>query len=197
MWDQRFDTPEHVYGREPNEFLVEQSALIPKGRVLSLAEGEGRNAVYLALQGYEVTALDASRVGLQKTEHLASESGVPVHTLHQDLAHYAFEPDAWQGIIAIYCHLPCELRKRIHSDIVKSLAPGGVYIMESFSQEQLKYGTGGPKSPDHLMDLDSVKTELQGLEFRHAAKVERHLDEGAHHSGLASVVQVVGVKAQV
>ena len=196
MWDQRFDTPDHVYGREPNDFLAEQSALIPKGRVLSLAEGEGRNAVYLAKQGYGVTALDASRVGLQKTERLAAESGVRVQTLHQDLADYRFEHDSWQGIIAIYCHLPSEQRKRIHSEIVKSLAPGGVYIMESFSREQLKYGTGGPKSLDYLVDLHSVKAELQGLEFRHAARIERYLDEGKHHNGLASVVQVAGIKAK-
>ena len=196
MWDERFDTEDYVYGRKPNNFLTEQANKIPKGRVLSLAEGEGRNAVYLAGLGYEVTALDASKVGLKKTQKLAKESGVRVHTLHTDIAHYVIEPQSWQGIIAIYCHLPSDLRRRIHREIVAGLAPGGVYIMESFSKDQLRYGTGGPREPDRLVDIEMMKRELQGLKFQHALKTERHLDEGEHHSGLASLVQVVGVKVQ-
>jgi 2-polyprenyl-3-methyl-5-hydroxy-6-metoxy-1,4-benzoquinol methylase len=118
MWDQRYGGEEYAYGTAPNEFLVAMAPRLPMGRVLCLGEGEGRNAVWLAGRGYEVTAVDASRVGLEKAERLAAERGVTITTVHADLAKHDIDPDAWDGILSIFCHLPPALRADVHHRFV-------------------------------------------------------------------------------
>ncbi|RII28868.1 MAG: SAM-dependent methyltransferase [Geobacter sp.] len=194
-WDERYSEPGFAYGTAPNEFLLSVADRIPKGKVLSLAEGEGRNAVYLASLGYEVTGVDGSSVGLGKALELATRRGVTITTVHADLAAFPIEPAYWDGIIAIYCHLPSSIRIPLHQAAVKGLKPGGVFVLEAFSKEQLAYGTGGPQSLDMLMSLDELKQELAGLDFIHAAQMERDVLEGNRHTGMASVVQVLGVKS--
>jgi SAM-dependent methyltransferase len=178
-----------------NDFLRSVAAQIPAGRVLMLAEGEGRNAVYLAEQGYEVTAVDSSSVGLQKAMQLAAERNVGLTTIRADLGDFTIEAEAWEGIISCFCHLHITLRVPLHQAVVRGLKPGGMFVFEGFSKEQLSYGTGGPQSLDLLMSLDELKQELAGLEFVHAVQVERKVHEGRGHTGLASVVQIWGVKA--
>lgn len=193
-WDERYSEPGFAYGTAPNEYLLSVLDRIPKGKVLSLAEGEGRNAVYLASLGYEVTGVDGSEVGLRKAGELAAERGVAITTIHADLGEFRIEPEQWDGIIAIYCHLPPAIRILLHEAAVRGLKPGGVFVLEAFSKEQLGYGTGGPQSLDMLMSLDDLKQELAGLEFVHAIRIEREVREGSRHTGLASVVQVLAVK---
>jgi SAM-dependent methyltransferase len=193
-WDERYSEPGFAYGTAPNEFIASAADRIPKGRILSLAEGEGRNAVYLASLGYEVTGVDGSEVGLRKAQELAAERGVTLRTIHADLSEFRIEPEQWDGIIACYCHLPSAIRIPLHQAAVHGLKPGGVFVLEAFSKEQLSYGTGGPQSPDMLMDVDDLKQELAGLEFIHAVQVERDVREGSRHTGRASVVQIIGSK---
>lgn len=193
-WDDRYDCDDYLYGKEPNDFLRSVAAQIPAGRVLMLAEGEGRNAVYLAEQGYEVTAVDSSSVGLQKAIQLAAERNVSLTTILADLGDFTIEAEAWEGIISCFCHLPITLRVPLHQAVVRGLKPGGIFVFEGFSKEQLAYGTGGPQSLDLLMSLDELKQELAGLEFVHAVQVERKVHEGHGHTGLASVVQILGIK---
>lgn len=111
MWDERYSTEEYAYGTAPNEFLVKNAHHIPKGKVLSLAEGEGRNAVFLAQQGYSVTAVDASLVGLNKARKLAEKKGVIVEFIHASLADYDLGEKQWDGIVSIFCPLPSTIRK--------------------------------------------------------------------------------------
>ena len=193
-WDDRYSEPGFAYGTAPNDFLLSVADRIPKGKILSLAEGEGRNAVYLAARGYEVTGVDGSKVGLGKAEKLARAQGVSIRTIHADLGDFAIEPKAWTGIISCFCHLPVALRAPLHQAVVRGLKPGGVFVLEGFSKEQLPYGTGGPQSIDLLMSLDDLKQELAGLEFLHAVQIEREVREGRGHTGLASVVQILGIK---
>jgi len=167
---------------------------IPQGKILSLAEGEGRNAVYLASLGYQVTGVDGSEVGLRKAVELATGRGVAITTIHADLSEFEIEPEQWDGIIACYCHLPSAIRIPLHQAAVRGLKTGGVFVLEAFSKEQLAYGTGGPQSLDMLMSLDDLKRELAGLEIIHAVKRERDVREGRGHTGLASVVQILAVK---
>ncbi len=164
------------------------------GKILSLAEGEGRNAVYLASMGYEVTGVDGSEVGLQKAMKLAAARGVTIATIHEDLSCFEIQADQWDAIIACYCHVPSTLRITLHKSAVRGLKSGGVFILEAFSKEQLDYDTGGPQSLDLLMDLDELVQELSGLEILHAVKILREVQEGNRHTGLASVVQVIGFK---
>ena len=193
-WDERYSEPGFAYGTAPNEFLVSVVGRIPKGKILSLAEGEGRNAVYLASLGYEVTGVDGSEVGLRKALELAKERGVAITTIHADLSTFEIEPEKWDGIIASYCHVPSAIRIPLHQNAVRGLKPGGVFVLEAFSKDQLAYGTGGPQSLDMLMSLDELKQELAGLEFIHAIQIERDVREGSRHTGLASVIQIIGIK---
>jgi len=193
-WDERYSEPGFAYGTAPNDFLVSIVDKIPHGKILSLAEGEGRNAVYLASLGYVVTGVDGSEVGLRKAEELAAERGVAITTIHADLSEFEIEPEQWDGVIACYCHLPSAIRIPLHRAAVKGLKPGGVFVLEAFSKEQLGYGTGGPQSPDMLMSLDDLQQELAGLEFVHAVRIEREVREGSGHTGLASVIQMLGIK---
>lgn len=193
-WDERYSEPGFAYGTAPNEFLASVADRIPRGKILSLAEGEGRNAVYLATLGYEVTGVDGSEVGLRKALELAQERGVAITTIHADLGEFAIEPEQWDGIIACYCHVPSAIRIPLHQGAVRGLKRGGVFVLEAFSKEQLAYGTGGPQSLDMLMSLDELRLELAGLELVHAVQVERDVREGSRHTGLASVVQIIGIK---
>jgi SAM-dependent methyltransferase len=197
MWDQRYSGPGYFYGTEPNDFLREQVAAIPPGgNVLCLAEGEGRNAVFLAGRGLHVVALDQSGEGLRKTLALASARGVTVATLQADLGSYAIEPGSWDAIVSIWCHLPSTLRARVHAQVVAGLKPGGVFLLEAYRPEQLRLGTGGPKEADLMPTLARLRQELAGLEFRHLAELEREVHEGQGHCGPSAVVQVIARRSQ-
>jgi SAM-dependent methyltransferase len=193
-WDERYSEPGFTYGTAPNEFLASVADRIPKGMILSLGEGEGRNAVYLASLGYEVTGVDGSDVGLRKAVELAAERGVTITTIHADLGGFKIGQEQWDGIIACYCHVPSTIRIPLHKAAVQGLKSGGVFVLEAFSKEQIVYNTGGPQSPDMLMSLEDLKRELTGLEFIHAVQMERDVREGSRHTGLASVVQVLAKK---
>lgn len=194
MWDQRYGKPGFAYGTEPNTFLTSVADRIPQGRVLSLGEGEGRNAVYLAACGHEVVAVDGSPVGLGKAERLAEERGVTIATVVCDLNDYHIEPDAWDGIISIFCHLPPDLRARLHAEVVAGLKPGGVFILEAYTPTQLRFGTGGPPTEELLASLGQLRRELAGLGLVHAEELEREVYEGRGHTGRGAVVQIVGVR---
>jgi SAM-dependent methyltransferase len=194
MWDERYASPDYVYGTEPNDFLASVASRIPQGRLLSIADGEGRNGVYLATLGHEVTSVDASAVGLGKAQQLAASRGVHITTTVADLAEYPIAPGAWQGIVSIFCHLPPPLRRKVHADVVRGLSRGGVFVLEGYSVNQLRHGTGGPSAADLLLTLDGIREELAGLEFLHAQEVERNVQEGAFHSGRSAVVQVLARK---
>ena len=194
MWDEKYSVDEYVYGREPNEFLVAMSDRLKKGRVLCLAEGEGRNAVYLARQGFAVTAVDSSSVGLAKADKLAQEFGVTIQAVTADLADYTIEEGTWDSIISIYCHMHHDLRKRLHRDVVAGIKQGGTFLLEAYTPKQLEFKTGGPLSVEYLMELASLKDELDGLEFIHGQELVRDVVEGISHTGKGSVVQVLARK---
>lgn len=195
MWDERYGTAEYAYGTEPNEFLRQHFQQLPKGRILSLAEGEGRNAVFLAQQGYEVTAVDASQVGLEKALKLAQSRGVTIECIRADLANFDFGHAQWDGIVSIFCPLPSVLRKDIHRKAVAALKPGGVFLLEAYRPEQIRHGTGGGSNVDTMQTADSLRGELGGLTFRHLLELEREVIEGIYHTGLGAVVQAIGVKS--
>jgi len=195
FWNPKFAAADYVYGTEPNDFLRQHSHLLPAGgAVLSLGEGEGRNAVYLASQGLVVTALDAASAGLIKVAQLAERRAVSVTTLQADLEDYRVEPGRWQGIVSVFCHLPTALRARVMRDVVGGLAPGGVLLLEGYTPRQLAFGTGGPKDVDLLLEPDEVREELAGLELLQFAEVQRSVQEGRLHTGMAAVLQVVARK---
>ncbi|MBC2595781.1 class I SAM-dependent methyltransferase [Ruficoccus amylovorans] len=198
MWDERYSESGYAYGTEPNDFLrAEYTRIAPGGRVLCLAEGQGRNAVFLARQGYAVTALDQSPVGLQRAEELARTHGVNIETVTADLADYDLG-HGWDGIVSIFGHTPPPIRKRIHEAIPLALKEGGAYILEAYTPRQLDMpGKGGPPAAqrEFFMSLDVLRRELPALDFVIGREVEREVNEGSCHQGLSSVVQLVAVKS--
>ena len=192
QWDSRFRAEDYVYGTEPNDFLraAIERAPRPPARALSLGEGEGRNATFLAERGYAVTAVDASAVGLAKAARLAAARGVALTTVHADLATFTIEPASWDVITAIFCHLPPPLRRRVHRAAAAGLRPGGVLVLEAYRPEQLAFRTGGPPVAELLYSADALREDFAGLDLE-VAEVERDVVEGRLHTGRAAVVQVL------
>ena len=193
-WDERYSQEGWAFGTEANEFLKQQAHRIPEGQVLCLGEGEGRNSVFLAEQGYEVVGVDRSQVGLDKALALARERGVSVETVVSAIEDFDLAEGEWEGIVSVFFHLPRELRERVHRSVVRGLAPGGILILEAYTPRQLEFGTGGPPDIEKLMTLDLLRRELEGLDFLVAQEIEREVQEGRHHHGVGSVVQVVAVR---
>lgn len=196
MWNDRYRTDDYIYGTEPNAFLAQHFQSIPKGRVLCLAEGEGRNAVFLARHGYDVTAVDLSEVGLEKARKLADTHGVRIECIHADLAGFDLGENRWDGIVSIFCHLPPPARRHVHSQISRALKRGGVLLLEAYTPDQLALGTGGPPEAAMMMTQAGLEDELAGLDFELLQEIEREVVEGTHHTGRGAVVQAVAIKAQ-
>jgi SAM-dependent methyltransferase len=191
FWNNRYARDDFVYGTEPNDFVASVAARIPPGPVLCLAEGEGRNAVYLASLGHAVTAMDLSVFALGKAQKLAAEHGVKIETVAADLAAYDIETGGWAGIVATWAHLPPPLRRRVHAQAAAGLRPGGRFVLEAYTPAQLAYDTGGPRSVELLMTAVQLRDELAGLEFEILRELERDVREGSKHTGRAAVVQVL------
>ena len=198
MWDEIYSGTEFAFSKEPNDFLRETFEQIPAGgHVLCLAEGEGRNAVFLAQQGYTVTAMDMSEIGLIKATQLAKDRGVTITTQVADLADYQFGENKWDAIVSIWAHVPDALRHYIHAQIVTALKPNGVFIVESYTKEQLKTDAiGGPSASqiERFGSLENLQSELMELKEIIGIERLRMVSEGKRHQGLSAVVQFVGKK---
>ena len=190
-WHERFHSKEYVYGTDPNEFIeTMQNQLKLSGQALAIAEGEGRNAVYLAEQGMEVTAWDLARSGLDKTERLAEERRVSVLTEQVDLAQADWPQDAWDLIICVFGHFPKDVQRKTFDCIRQALKPGGHFLMEVYSIDQPAYGTGGPTQESFLYRPEEVLEAFREFKILHffTGEVERH--EGQLHNGLSHVIQM-------
>lgn len=196
MWNQRYNTEDYVYGKKPNDFLIKSAESVLPGNVLCLAEGEGRNATYMASKGHKVLAVDSSSVGLKKAQSLANQLSVSIDIIESDLAVFDIQSEKWDTIISIFCHLPKDIRNPLHQKVVKGLKPGGILILEAYTPLQLKYNTGGPKDPDLLYDLNSLTKELDGLILTHSVETVRDIYEGLLHVGEGSVVQIIATKPE-
>lgn len=194
FWNEKFDGDEHLYGTEPNAYIKEKSDLITGGgKVLCLGEGEGRNALFLAKAGHDIVAIDASDVGLAKAHRLTQAHGHTIDTIHMDLAEWEPEAEQYDAVATSYLHLPQPLRKEVFHKAVTALKPGGVFIGEFFSTDQLEYASGGPKAIELLYTADDMRDTLAGepISVESLEKVLTHLDEGRGHRGEASVIRVL------
>jgi SAM-dependent methyltransferase len=193
FWDERYSGEGFAYGTQPNRWLEGQAGVIrPGGRVLSLGEGEGRNAVWLAEQGFSVDAVDASAVGLEKAQELAARRGVRIRTQVDDLATYRPEPGAYDALVLAFVHLPPTIRSLVHAAGARALRPGGVLIIEAFTPLQLGRPSGGPRQADLLYEVATVRSDFPGVDWLVLEEAEVELDEGPFHRGTAAVVRGVG-----
>ena len=197
MWDDRYAQSDAAYGDEPNGFLVESVGQLRSGNVLCIAEGQGRNAVWLASQGFDVTAMDQSSVGLEYALGLAKSRGVALEAEVGDLADFDLGDEKWDNIVSIFGHLPSSLRQSVHQRIERALKPGGRLLIEAYRPSQIEAeGTGGPADLDMLLDLAKIDEELPKLEPLVAREVSREVNEGSYHHGLSDTVQFVGRKPE-
>ena len=194
MWETRYDTDAYVYGTDPNDFLRASVAQLPTGAALCLAEGEGRNAVFLAESGFVVHSVDLTEAGVAKTVRLALDRGVQVHASVGDLSTFDIGVERWDLIVSIFAHMPPTVRRDLHRRTVAALKPGGMLVLEAYTPDQIGRGTGGPSAAEMTMSLDILADELAPLEFLHAIELEREVIEGAGHTGLGAVVQVIARK---
>ncbi len=193
-WDERYRTTEYAYGVEVNDFVRAEAEHIPPGPVLCLAEGEGRNAVFLALRGHAVSAVDFSAEGLRKAQRLARERGVEIELIEADLETFDLGAERWSGIVSIFAHTPPEIRRRVHAAIPHALRPGGALILEAYRPEQLALATGGPRDPTWMPTLADLRAELGSLDLVIARESDREIHEGRFHSGRSATVQLVGLR---
>jgi SAM-dependent methyltransferase len=195
FWNQRYSEPGFAYGTAPNDFVCETVQHFPSGgRVACLAEGEGRNAVFIAEQGHDVLALDISDVGLAKARLLAAQRGVPLETEVCDLSQWTPSPDSYDAIVSIWAHLPAHIRASLHQRCVRALRPGGIFVLEAYTPAQIALNTGGPRDVSLLMTSEVLAEELAGLEFVVLREIVRTIDEGPYHRGDSAVVQVLATK---
>lgn len=190
FWNERYTSDEYLYGTEPNTFLTEKVDLL-RGPVLSLSEGEGRNAVFLASRGLSVLGVDSSEVALDKAHSLAEARGVVINTELADLAEFDPKENRYGSIVSIFGHLPSRVRRRLFPLVERALEPGGIVLLEAYSEEQLARDSGGPKDIDMLMTVDKLEREFPNLEPILAREIEREVNEGGGHAGMASVVQFI------
>lgn len=192
FWDERYGERFESYGTEPNDFVKAVADRLPEGPVLCLAEGEGRNAIFLAERGHAVTAVDLSPVGLANAAALAKERGVALETVQADLAEYDLGEDRWAAIVSIWAHVPPAVRGPLHARCVKALKPGGAFVLEAYTPRQLECeGVGGPPVAELLMTPDGLREELAGLRFETCHEIERDVAEGRYHTGPSATVQVL------
>ncbi|MCA6215133.1 class I SAM-dependent methyltransferase [Ideonella sp. B7] len=197
FWDERFAEPGFKYGLQPNAFLKHQAAAWVPGQVLLPGDGEGRNSVWLALQGHTVLAVDSSAVGLAKGQALAREQGVADRWSSQqaDLSTWVPPQAAFDAVVLVYVHLPSAWRTDLHRRLAQALKPGGRLLLEGFHPEQLRHHSGGPKDPDMLMTLADLRHDFDGLLTEQLGEeVSAVLDEGPGHQGLARVTRYIGLR---
>ncbi len=192
-WNERYAKSDYLYGTDPNSFLKEHYDLL-EGPVLSLSEGEGRNAVFLASCGLEVVGVDISAVALEKAKRLAQSRDAKIETILADLATFEPQENHYNSVISISAHLPSTIRQRLYPLLEKALRPNGILMLESYSENQLLRDTGGPRDADMLMTVDKLRREFPNLEPVLLRQIERKVSEGEGHTGMASVVQFIARK---
>ncbi len=192
-WNDRYSNKEYVYGKLANAFIKQELDKLPKGRILFPAEGEGRNAVYAAKRGWNVSAFDLSTVGKEKAESLAREVGCKIDYQISDVLDYKSE-SKFDCIAIGFMHLPSSIREAAHKDLLEQLKTGGMFIMEVFHKEQMPLKSGGPKDLDLLYDKESMASDFADMDIQVLEKTETILDEGHLHQGKAIVLRMIAIK---
>ena len=198
FWDEIFGAQKDIYGRDPNDFLrLAAGNLKPGSRILSLGEGEGRNALHLLRLGHRVTCLDASVIARDRALRSFERENLPgeyrVMDLSRELPGEEFPGEKWDAVVSIWCHLPAPLRQKIHALLPEWLSEGGAYIAEGYSTDQLRFGTGGPGDVELLYDPVQIAREIP-LQLEIFQKTERFVREGSKHNGMSATMQIIARK---
>jgi SAM-dependent methyltransferase len=194
FWNERYGPDHYYYGKEPNGFFKSCIDSSQEGTILLPGDGEGRNAVYAATQGWHVFAFDPSSEGKKKALRLADEKGTHIHYDVSGLDDYKLEENSFDMIALIYVHLYPGERMQHHIRLLTALKPGGRLVMEVFSKKQLGNNSGGPKELDLLYDINDLKTDFQSMKIIKAEDLSIFHDESFAHQGQAEVIRFIGEK---
>lgn len=196
FWNQRYSGEGFFYGTAPNAFLTSQAHWFKPGQsVLAVADGEGRNGVWLARQGLDVTAVDFSPVAVEKARKLADQNGVVVRHEIGDLFAMDWPENSFDAIVAIFIQFVGPAQRRVLHDLMKkALKPGGLLILQGYRPKQLEYKTGGPSSAENLYTAETLREEFADMEILHLAEHDDEIREGEGHCGKSALVDMVARK---
>lgn len=198
-WNERYRMEEFAYGEQPNHYLKDQLLKLKPGTILFPAEGEGRNAVFAATQGWHVSAFDISVEGKKKALRLAQANHVTIDYQVGELHTLNYQPEQFDAIALIYAHFPAAIKSQYHQLLNKFLRKGGVIIFEAFSKKHLDYiarneKVGGPRDLAMLFSVDEIKSDFANYDILELKEEEVELKEGLFHNGVGSVIRFVGRK---
>jgi cyclopropane fatty-acyl-phospholipid synthase-like methyltransferase len=195
-WDERYRGGDYVFGTEPNRFLVSQAARLKPGmHALAVADGEGRNGVWLAERGLDVLSVDSSQVGLDKAKRLAAARGVTLKTLHADLATWEWPGGPFDVIVAIFIQFANpDFRSKLFAAMIEHLAPGGLLLLEGYRPKQLEYRTGGPPIAENLYTADLLRDAFRDLDIVALDEYDAPIAEGRGHNGMSALIDLVAKK---
>lgn len=197
FWNERFNKPEFIFGKEPNEYLVEQASkyLKPNSSVLCIADGEGRNGVWLAKQGMRVTGFDVSDIALAKANQLAADNEVNIQYSLCETDGFDWQVNAYDAVVGIFIQFADpDMRARIFKQVHQTLKPGGLFILQGYTPKQLEYKTGGPTLIEHLYTEEMIRELTQEFKVLNLQCYEKELFEGAKHSGMSALLGMVTQK---
>ena len=198
-WNDRYRNEAYAYGVQPNYYLKEKLLQLPVGKILFPAEGEGRNAVFAARLGWNVSAFDISVEGRKKAMRLAEANEVNLDYQVGELPELNYKPEHFDALALIYAHFPADGKSRFHRELSRYLRTGGIVIFEAFSKRHLDYiarneNVGGPKDIGMLFSLEEIKSDFANFEIIELEETEIELSEGLFHNGTGSVIRFVGRK---
>ena len=197
FWNARYATDEYVFGTAPNAFLASQKAFVHPGmRALAIADGEGRNGVWLAEQGAAVHAIDVSPFALEKARKLAAARGVELETEEADALTWHWPAAAYDLVVAIFIQFaPPPARDRVIDGIRRTLKPGGVLILQGYTPRQVEFGTGGPPNAENMYTAALLREWFVDWDILHLREHESFISEGSHHHGQSALIDLVARKA--
>lgn len=195
-WNARYDKPDYHFGEAPNGFLARQAwRLKPDMTALAIADGEGRNGVWLARQGLAVTSFDLAPKGVEKARALAARHGVALDMRIADVATWTWQPAAYDVVAAIFIQFAAPaLRARIFAGIVETLKPGGLLLLEGYTPRQLAYGTGGPPEAENMYTDKLLRESFAALEILELREHDAAIKEGPGHDGMSALIDLVARK---
>ena len=196
MWEERYDTDDYLFGRAPARFLkTHEACLTPGAKALSVADGEGRNSVFLAQKGLEVTGFDYAPSAVEKARALAAEAGVNVRYEVGDIETWGWPEAAYDLVVGIFIQFAGpDLRPRLFERMKRALKPGGVLLLHGYTPKQLDHGTGGPKVLENLYTPELLQEAFGDMEIRELESYEAELSEGTGHVGRSALIDLVTVK---
>jgi SAM-dependent methyltransferase len=196
FWDSRYAESDYLFGTEPNAFLAREGwRLKPGWRALAVADGEGRNGVWMARQGLHVTSIDISPRGLEKARDLAASRGVALDVRNVDVTAFDMGEAAYDAVVAIFIQFaPPGTREDLFARMIRALKPGGLVFLQGYRPEQVDYGTGGPPHREHMYTMDLLEQQFGQLDWLHSASYDAPVHEGRGHDGMSALIELVARK---